>query len=172
MSLSCPGHLILLATPGRASPCLCSPPRLRRFGGGHMGDTASYSFAKKNEAAEMKRFISNDHSRIFQGHQSPAPTAYADHAAHARHPCIPPVLHPSYMQDISLCAFNTRGLCICIPHVKPPCVEWLKCIHTCAREMRRYTPLEMMGVTSHTISNTSTHAPLYTFGSEVRPCVP
>jgi len=46
-----------------------------RFGGGHMGDTASYSIAKKNEGAEMKRFISNEHSRIFQGHQSPAPTA-------------------------------------------------------------------------------------------------
>ena len=33
-----------------------------------------------------------------------------------------------------------------------------------------YTPLEQFGVTSYTISNTSTHAPNYAFGSEIRPC--
>jgi len=35
-----------------------------------------------------------------------------------------------------------------------------------------YTPLEAFGITSYTISNTSTHAPQYIFGSEVRPCAP
>ena len=35
-----------------------------------------------------------------------------------------------------------------------------------------YTPLEEFGITSYTISNTSTHAPQYIFGSEVRPCAP
>lgn len=35
-----------------------------------------------------------------------------------------------------------------------------------------YTPLEQLGVTSYTISNTSTHAPLFTFGTEARPCAP
>jgi len=35
-----------------------------------------------------------------------------------------------------------------------------------------YTPLEELGVTSYTISNTSTHAPQYIFGSEIRPCAP
>lgn len=33
-----------------------------------------------------------------------------------------------------------------------------------------YTPLEGFGITSYTISNTSTHAPQYAFGSEPRPC--
>ena len=33
-----------------------------------------------------------------------------------------------------------------------------------------YTPLEQLGVHDRTISNTSTHAPIYQFGSEVRPC--
>ena len=35
-----------------------------------------------------------------------------------------------------------------------------------------YTPLEQFGITSYTVSNTSTHAPIYAFGSEVRPCAP
>lgn len=35
-----------------------------------------------------------------------------------------------------------------------------------------YTPLEEFGVTSYTISNTSTHAPMFQFGSEARPCAP
>ena len=35
-----------------------------------------------------------------------------------------------------------------------------------------YTPLEQFGITSYTVSNTSTHAPMYAFGSEVRPCAP
>ena len=35
-----------------------------------------------------------------------------------------------------------------------------------------YTPLEEFGITSYTISNTSTHAPQYVFGSEVRPICP
>jgi hypothetical protein len=33
-----------------------------------------------------------------------------------------------------------------------------------------YTPLEQMGITDYTISNTSTHSPRYTFGTEIRPC--
>lgn len=33
-----------------------------------------------------------------------------------------------------------------------------------------YTPLEGFGITSYTVSNTSVHAPIYKFGSEVRPC--
>jgi hypothetical protein len=35
-----------------------------------------------------------------------------------------------------------------------------------------YTPLEEFGITSYTVSNTSTHAPIYAFGSEARPCAP
>jgi len=35
-----------------------------------------------------------------------------------------------------------------------------------------YTPLEQLGVTSYTVSNTSTHSPQYVFGTEARPCAP
>jgi len=35
-----------------------------------------------------------------------------------------------------------------------------------------YTPLEEFGITSYTVSNTSTHAPQFAFGSEPRPCAP
>lgn len=34
-----------------------------------------------------------------------------------------------------------------------------------------YTPLEQLGVTNMTVSNTSVHAPSFSFGSEARPCV-
>ena len=33
-----------------------------------------------------------------------------------------------------------------------------------------YTPLEAFGVNTYTVSNTSTHAPMFSFGSEARPC--
>ncbi|KAL1500543.1 hypothetical protein AB1Y20_013198 [Prymnesium parvum] len=33
-----------------------------------------------------------------------------------------------------------------------------------------YTPLEQLGITPYTVSNTSTHAPMYSFGSEARLC--
>jgi len=33
-----------------------------------------------------------------------------------------------------------------------------------------YTPLEGLGITTYTVSNTSTHAPMYSFGSEARSC--
>merc|ERR1719331_3039360 len=75
-----------------------------RFGGGQMGDSPNYSCADKNEGAP--HFISNSHSRIYQGKHSPSPAAY--------------------------------------------------------------TPLEEFGITSYTVSNTSTHAPQYIFGSEIR----
>ena len=88
-------------------PLAYHPHVKSRFGGGQIGDAPSYSVAYKDEAP---RFISNSHSRIYQGMHSPAPTAY--------------------------------------------------------------TPLEAFGITSYTISNTSTHAPQYVFGSEIRPCAP
>ena len=75
-----------------------------------MGDSPSYTCAKKDEHIAEHRFISNAHARVWQGQHSPSPAAY--------------------------------------------------------------TPLEELGITSYTVSNTSTHAPQYIFGSEVRPCAP
>jgi len=87
-----------------------NPQYKSRFGGGAFGDSPRYSIAKKDEAANLKRYISAEHCTVLQGRQAPPPDTY--------------------------------------------------------------TPLEQMGITSYTISNTSTHWPRYTFGTEVRPCAP
>jgi hypothetical protein len=92
-------------TPG---PLAYNPAVKSRFGGGQIGDSPRFSCGKKDE--DIPRFISNAHSRIYQGKHSPSPAAY--------------------------------------------------------------TPLEAFGITSYTVSNTSTHAPQYAFGSEPRPCAP
>ena len=89
-------------------PLAYHPTVKSRFGGGQIGDTPNYSIAHKD--GQDKMFISNTHSRIYQGLNSPSPAAY--------------------------------------------------------------TPLEQLGITSYTISNTSKHAPLYSFGTEARPCAP
>jgi len=100
-----------IAAPGAANtpgPLAYHPSVKSRFGGGQFGDSPRYSLGKKDE--DIPRFISNAHSRIYQGKHSPSPAAY--------------------------------------------------------------TPLEEFGITSYTVSNTSTHAPIYAFGSEPRPCAP
>ena len=100
-----------ISTPGAAEspgPLAYHPTVKSRFGGGQIGDSPNFSCAKKDE--DIPRFISNSHSRIYQGKHSPSPAAY--------------------------------------------------------------TPLEEFGITSYTVSNTSTHAPQYIFGSEARPCAP
>ena len=85
-------------------------PKTGRRGGGQLGDSPRYTMAKKDDAANSRRYYSSVHSRIYQGREGAPSSAY--------------------------------------------------------------TPLEQFGVTSLTISNTSKHAPLYSFGSEVRPCAP
>ena len=100
-----------VAAPGAADvpgPLSYHPKVKSRFGGGEIGDSPRFSCGKKDE--DIPRFISNSHSRIYQGKHSPSPAAY--------------------------------------------------------------TPLEGFGITSYTVSNTSTHAPIYQFGSEARPCAP